>query len=134
MHYLCLLQECMLTCGGGCQVRLLRGVPLLLPLLPVQLLLLLLMVVGLLLGRVAPRSVRRGVARQDRYGLRGALPDAPVPHGPPALVRPLLRRRLLPRRIIRPLVALRSDSRRRLRPRRKHRGAADGAVLLPLQP
>jgi hypothetical protein len=127
--YLCLLQKCMLTGGSGRQVRLLRGIPLLL--------LLRLLLVVVLLGEVAPGSVGCRVApRQDGHRLGGALPHPPVPHGPPALVRPLLRRRLLlPRCAICGLVALRGCRWRCcLRPRGKYRCAADGAVLLPLQP
>ena len=130
--YLCLLQQCMLAGGSGCQVRLLRSIPLLLLLM----LMLLLRLLRVLLGQVGPRSIRCRVARQDWHLLGGALPDPPVPHRPPALVCPLLRRRrLLTRCAIRCLVALRGCRRRcRLRPCRKHRCAADGAILLPLQP
>jgi hypothetical protein len=140
--YLCLLQKCVLAGGSSCQVRLLRSIPLLLMLLllPLVLLLLLLLLrllllLLVLLGQVAPHSICCRVARQNRHRLGGALPDTPVSHRPPALVRPLLRRRLLlARRAARCLVALRGCGRRRLRPRCENRRPADGAVLLPLQP
>jgi hypothetical protein len=133
--HLRLLQQCMLACGCGGQVRLLRCVPLLLPLLPVLLLLRMLRMLLMLLREGVPRSVGRRIARQDRHSLGGALSDPPVPHRPPALVRPLLlRHRLLPRYAVCSLVALWCYRWCRLRPRSNDRRAADGAVLLPLQP